>query len=263
MKANQTFDFTGQTVLVTGGAKGVGRGIVDAFLEAGATVIICGRNKPDHMPEGAHFIAADVRDHAAAPEIVKFAIGETGRLDCVINNAGGSPPADAASASPRFSESIIKLNLLAPLHLAQAAYEPLAASETGAIVNIGSVSGVRPSPGTAAYGAAKAGLLGLTRSLAMEWAPRVRVNAIIAGLVRTEASHAHYGGPEGVAYIESHLPMKRMAIPEDIAKACLFLCAPSSTYVSGAALEVHGSGEPPSFLGLAEAALAAGETPQD
>jgi NAD(P)-dependent dehydrogenase (short-subunit alcohol dehydrogenase family) len=95
-----------------------------------------------------------------------------GRLDLAINNAGGAPYADAATASPRFSESIIRLNLLAPLHVAQRANRTMQTqADGGVIINIASVSATRPSPGTAAYGAAKAGLLNLTSSLAVEWAP--------------------------------------------------------------------------------------------
>ena len=248
--------FTGRTVIVTGGAKGVGRGVSEAFLAAGADVVICGRTEPTapiaHNGRAARFIAADVRDPDAAAAVAAFALEGAGRIDVLINNAGGAPPADAATASPRFSESIIRLNLLGPLHFSQAVAAPMKSSGGGAIVNIASVSAMRPSPGTAAYGAAKAGLLSLTRSLAMEWAPHIRVNAIVAGLIRTEASLEHYGGEAGVARIEAALPMERMARPADIAAACLYLASPAAAYVSGAALEVHGGGEPPSFLSLAE-----------
>ena len=251
-------DLTGKTVIVTGGGKGVGRCISEGFLAAGAEVVICGRAEPDTLPSSgkktARFITADVREADAARDVIDFALKETGRLDVLINNAGGSPPADAASVSPRFSESIIKLNLLGPLNFAQAAHEAMTKSGGGSIVNIASVSGHRPSPGTAAYGAAKAGLLNLTTSLAMEWGPLIRVNAIIAGLIRTDASLEHYGGEKGVRHIEDNLPMGRMARPEDIANACLFLSSSAASYVSGASLEVHGGGEPPSFLKLAQEA---------
>ena len=122
---------------------------------------------------------ADVRDPEQVAPLVAAVVDAHGRLDVVVNNAGGSPSADAATASPRFTESIIPLNLLAPLHVAQAGQRGDAGAGRAAasIVNIGSVSGLRPSPGTAAYGAAKAGLLNLTQTLAMEWAPKVRVNA--------------------------------------------------------------------------------------
>ena len=248
--------FEGRSVIVTGGSKGVGRGVAEAFLAEGAHVVICGRNEPESLPQAdgrtARFVAADVRDPDQIDAVVKAAMEPTGGLDVLINNAGGSPPADAATASPRFSESIIRLNLIAPLVFAQKAYAAM--GDGGAIVNIASISGVRPSPGTAAYGAAKAGLLNLTLSLGQEWAPRVRVNAIIAGLIKTEAADAHYGGAKGIANIEAELPMKRMAVPADIAQACLFLASPQAGYITGACLEVHGGGEPPAFLKLAEEA---------
>jgi NAD(P)-dependent dehydrogenase (short-subunit alcohol dehydrogenase family) len=123
----------------------------------------------------------------------------------------------------------------------------------GSIVNIASISGQRPSPTTAAYGAAKAGLLNLTLSLAMEWGPKVRVNAIVAGLIETESSDLHYGSPEAVRRIGATLPLGRMAVPADIAAAVLYLASPGAAYVSGAQLAVHGGGERPGFLALADA----------
>ncbi len=255
------FDFSHKSVIVTGGTKGVGFGVAQAFLEAGARVFICGRNAPDVMPQGkgntAEFIAADVRKPEESQQLIDTVLTRSGRLDVLINNAGGSPPVVAADAPYRLSESIIRLNLIAPLILAQQAYHAMRKTGGGAIVNIASVSGVRPSPGTAAYGAAKAGLINLSRSLAQEWGvDNIRVNAIIAGLIKTEAAEDHYAGARGIALIEQSLPMKRMASPQDIANACLFLAADSSSYVSGAALEVYGAGEPPSFLKLAQEAHA-------
>jgi NAD(P)-dependent dehydrogenase (short-subunit alcohol dehydrogenase family) len=246
--------FTGKTVIVTGGGRGLGRGIARLFLEAGADVIICGRNEPDSLPEAggrdAHFVAADVRNADDSQALVDKAIAKTGRLDVLINNAGGSPEAAAADASPRFTDAIIRLNLIAPAVLSQQAHAAMCTSGGGSIVNIASVSAIRPSPGTAAYGAAKAGLVNLTRSLAQEWAPDVRVNVIIAGLARTEASEQHYGGEEGIKKIESRMPMQRMLLPDDLGRACLYLASDDAAYVSGATLEVHGGGEPPAFLSL-------------
>ena len=105
----------------------------------------------------------------------------------------------------------------------------------GSIVMIGSVSGVRPSPGTAAYGAAKAGLHHLAVSLAVEWAPKVRVNSVVAGMVMTEQANDHYGDPAGMAAAAATVPLQRMATPDDVAGACLFLASPMASYVSGAA----------------------------
>ncbi|HET8705091.1 MAG TPA: SDR family oxidoreductase [Pseudomonadales bacterium] len=258
------FNFDGKSVIVTGGTKGVGWGVSEAFLAAGAKVFVCGRNAPEKLPAAndnqAFFIAADVRKPEDTQQIIDLVLEKTGRLDVLVNNAGGSPPVVAADAPYRLSESIIRLNLIAPMVFSQQAYHAIKKSGGGAIVNIASVSGVRPSPGTAAYGAAKAGLINLTRSLAQEWGvDNVRVNAIIAGLIKTEAAEEHYGGQAGIELIEKSLPMRRMANPQDIANAVLFLAADSSAYISGAALEVYGGGEPPSFLRLAAEAYALGK----
>ena len=126
--------------------------------------------------------------------------------------------------------------------------------EGGSIINITSVSGLRPSPGTAAYGAAKAGLVSLTQSLAVEWAPRVRVNALSAGLIATESADAHYGGPAGMAAVAATVPLGRFGTPGDVAGICLFLASPLAAYVSGANLVAHGGGERPAFLTAVEGA---------
>ncbi|RLU01835.1 SDR family oxidoreductase [Ketobacter sp.] len=253
------FDFSGKSVIVTGGSKGVGFGISAAFLAAGADVFICGRSAPESLPHAngktAVFHSVDVRQPEATQQLIDAVLNQSGRLDVLINNAGGSPPVAAADSSPRLTESIIRLNLIAPMILAQQAYHAMR-NTGGSIINIASISGERPSPGTAAYGAAKAGLINATRSLAQEWgADQVRVNAIIAGMIKTEASHDHYGGQAGIHLIEESLPMKRMAVPDDIAHACLFLADDHAAYISGAALEVYGAGEPPSFLKLAQDAF--------
>lgn len=251
-------DMTGKVVIVTGGTKGVGRGIAESFLQAGADVVVCSRNEPETLPEcngkQALFQSVDVRDHEQIDKLVAFTVAQLGRLDVLINNAGGAPNAEAATASPRFSESIIKLNLLAPLNFAQAANRVMQSqAEGGTIINIASVSAVRPSPGTAAYGAAKAGLVNLTTSLAVEWAPKVRVNAITAGLIRTEQSHLHYGDEAGIAAVANTIPLERMAVPKDIGDTCLYLASSLASYVSGTSVLVHGGGEKPAFLGASNA----------
>lgn len=251
-------DFTGRVVFVTGGTKGLGRSICERFLQAGATVVTCARRAPDALPEvdGRQpiFRPLDVRDIDAITAYFDYLKSEFGRLDVLINNAGGTPFALAATAPPRQQEKVIQLNLIAPLHLAQAANRLMQEQEPGsAIVNIASVSAARPSPGTAAYGAAKAGLVNLSRSLAVEWAPKVRVNAIIAGLIRTEQAHLHYGDEEGVAAVGRTIPLGRMAEPEDIANLCVLLASPLCGYVSGASLVADGGGERPAFLDAANA----------
>ena len=251
--------YEGKVVLVTGGAGHIGRAICQGFLNEGAQVVACGRRSPEEPigdgSEKAEFFPADLRDPDASKSLVDFALERFGRIDILVNNAGGSPPVDAASASPRLTEKIVALNLVAPLVLSQQAHGALSVNDSpGCIVNIASVSGVRPSPGTAAYGAAKAGLLSSTRSLAMEWGPKIRVNAIVVGLVHNDAGIAHYGGAEGFQRVADMLPLKRMAAPGDVANAVLMLCDDKAAYISGAALEVDGGGEVPVFLHLASEA---------
>jgi NAD(P)-dependent dehydrogenase (short-subunit alcohol dehydrogenase family) len=241
-----------RVVIVTGGGRGIGRAIADRFLEDGASVVVCGRTTPTESLGEAVFVQADVREPDAADKVVGFAVERFGRVDVLVNNAGGSPYAEAATASPRFSSAIVALNLLAPLYLAQKANAVMQGQDGGGvIVNVASVSGTRPSPGTAAYGAAKAGLLNLTQSLAVEWAPKVRVNAVTPGLVHTEQSHLHYGDAAGMAAVAATVPMGRMAEPRDVAEACFFLASPAARYVTGANLLVHGGGERPAFLAAA------------
>ena len=237
---------SGKVALVTGGTRGIGAAIVRRLLGAGCSVATCGRTAPE-PPAVGEFHACDIRDPAAVVDLINTIVARHGRLDIVVNNAGGSPQAEAASASPRFSERIVQLNLLAPLHVAQAAYPHLKASR-GSIVNIASVSGVRPSPDTAIYGAAKAGLLSLTTSLAQEWGPEVRVNAIVVGLIETEAAELTYGSARAQERIAASLPLARMGRGEDVAEAVAFLASSAASYISGAQLAVHGGGERPLFL---------------
>jgi len=247
-------DLTGRVVLVTGGSRGIGLGITRAFLEAGATVVTCARSEANRLPDGVSHRVCDVRDPEAVSALVEGSVADHGRLDVLVNNAGGAPYALAADASPRFHDKILGLNLTAPLLVAQAANAVMQAQpDGGAIVNVSSVSALRPSPGTAAYGAAKAGLDSLTRTLAVEWAPKVRINAINVGLCRTEQTADHYGGDDTVAEIEQTIPLGRMAEPAEIGNVAVFLASGLASYVSGATVACHGGGEPPIFLSAVRA----------
>jgi NAD(P)-dependent dehydrogenase (short-subunit alcohol dehydrogenase family) len=256
-----TLDVGGAVVIVTGGTKGVGRGIATAFLSAGAYVVVCARKPPETpvtallagQERTALFVEADVREIDHIDRVVKATVDAHGRIDVLVNNAGGTPFALASNASPRYSASIIALNLTAPLWFATRANSIMQTQESGGIIiNIASVSGTRPSPGTGAYGAAKAGLLNLTQTLAVEWAPKVRVNAITAGLLKTEQAELHYGNEAGIAAVEATVPLRRMGEPADVADACLFLASSLSRYMSGANLLLHGGGEWPAFLDAAK-----------
>ncbi|MGW5074708.1 SDR family oxidoreductase [Rhodococcus sp. NPDC004095] len=247
---------SGSVVLVTGGVRGVGAGISRTFLRAGATVVTCARRPADEPIEvdgrAVDFIACDVRNPEQVQAMVDTIVERYGRLDAVVNNAGGSPSALASEASPRFHSKIVELNLLSPLLVAQAANAVMQAQDGGgSIVNISSVSGSRPSPGTAAYGAAKAGIDSLSQSLAVEWAPKVRVNSVVVGMVETEQSHLFYGDDAGVAAVGETVPLGRLARPDDIGNCAAFLASPLASYVSGSTLTVHGGGERPAFLAAA------------
>lgn len=235
--------------LVTGGTRGIGRGIADALLEAGATVVVCGRHDPDDdIAGGARFVPADVRDDADVARLVADVVDTEGRIDVLVNNAGGAPHRDVVAASARHLRAVVDLNLVAPLVLTAAVARVMVEAGGGAVVNVASVSGTRPSPGTAAYGAAKAGLLNLTTTLAVELAPHVRVNAVTPGLVATEASVDHYGGDEGMARVAATVPLGRFGTPADVGAAVTWLASDHAAYVTGANLVLHGGGEEPAFL---------------
>jgi NAD(P)-dependent dehydrogenase (short-subunit alcohol dehydrogenase family) len=227
----KTLDFSGQVVVVTGGARGLGRVIAEEFMAAVVSI--------------SAFAIKEIQ----AKALIETTAARFGRVDVLVNNAGGSPAAPSADVSPRFVTSIVSLNLLAPFFCAQAANAVMQGQpDGGSIVNIGSVSGARPWARTAADGAGEARLGHLTESLAVEWAPKVRVNYITAGLLDTGAGADHYGGPDGLARVAATIPIQRMGTPEDIAGACLYLASSLASFATGGNLVIHGGGEWPGFL---------------
>ena len=246
------FDLGERVVLVTGGVRGVGAGISAVFADQGAVVVTCARRHVEGLPYEFH--TCDIRNADSVAALIDAIVDRHGRLDVVVNNAGGSPYALAAEASPRFHQKVIELNLLGMLNVSQAANAVMQQQDRGgSIVSVSSVSGRRPSPGTAAYGAAKAGVDSLTATLAVEWAPKVRVNAVVAGMVVTEQSELFYGDSESQAAVAATIPLGRLALPSEIGWAVAFLASDAASYISGAALAVHGGGEPPPYLSASSA----------
>lgn len=246
-------DLSGWVVLVTGGARGVGEGIVEMFLRAGAEVEICGRTDPGELRSvdgrSARFSTVDVRENEQVAAWVADVVARRGRIDVAVNNAGGAPFAGFADASLRFHRKILDLNFLSATYVAHAVYEVMAAQKSGgSVINITSISARRPSPGTAVYGAAKAALESFTTSLAVEWAPGIRVNAISCGLVATSGAAEHYGDAETYAKLQATIPRGQLADPLEIGAACVMLASPLSSHITGAVLNVDGGGEWPAFL---------------
>lgn len=245
-----TIDLSGKVALITGGTKGVGEATARRFIEAGATVEVCGRNTPagyDEATAAARFTALDVRKPEQLEAWVADVLDRHGRIDVVINNAGGSPFGRFEEGSPRYYTAVTELNFLSAAFLSRAAYPALKDSR-GSVVNITSISARRPSPGTAIYGAAKAALENLTRSLGTEWAPDVRVNAVSCGLVGTESALSHYGDAEQYARVAATIPRGQLADPSEVADACIMLASEFATHITGAVLDVDGGGEWPAFL---------------
>jgi NAD(P)-dependent dehydrogenase (short-subunit alcohol dehydrogenase family) len=249
-------NFKNKTVLITGGSKGIGLEITKTFLRHQANVIILARNKPKRKIQSkgnaSYFIECDIRNLDSIDSAIKLIASKYKSIDVLVNNAGGSPLAPAISASPKFHQAIIDLNLTAPLNLSQKIARIMIKQKTTSnIINISSVVASRPTPGSAAYGAAKGGLVNLTKTLAIEWAPKIKVNSIIVGYIETENSLLHYGSKREINKVAKTIAMKKMGKPLDVANACVFLSSNLAEWITGASLEVHGGGESPSYLDAA------------
>jgi len=238
-----------KAVVITGGTRGIGRGIVRRFHEAGYRVLTCARREPEEpLRDGdseALFMTCDVRDPEHVAAVIARARDEFGRLDVLVNNAGGTPGTDIMTASPRFHRSIVDLNMLAPLTFAVEANRVMQEQERGgSIVFISSVASHFPDITTISYAAAKAGLETISVGLAKTFAPRVRVNTVTVGLVDTPDSGEYYTDESG-DQVADKIPMQRMATPEDVGDACLMLCDERSSYITGANLACHGGRQNP------------------
>ncbi len=198
-----------RVVLVTGGVRGVGAGISAVFADQGATVVTCARRPVDGLPYEFH--PCDVRDDEAVAAMVDAIVERHGRLDVVVNNAGGSPYVLTADASAKFSRKIIELNLFGPLSVSQHANDTCRPSPRADRSSTSAASaGAGRARAPRAYGAAKAGVESLTATLAVEWAPKVRINSVVVGMVETEQSELFYGDADSIAAISANVPARQV-----------------------------------------------------
>ncbi len=249
MSLLERFRMDGQVALITGAGKGIGAGIARAFAEAGARVVLAARTEADLQRVAADVAAlgsralvvpADVMELEQLPRLVEAAMAEFGRLDVLVNNAGGFPPKPAGETSAREFEIALRFNVTTAFELSRlCAPQMVDSAGAGAILNISSVAGRYPAPWFAAYGTAKSALSFLTRELAQEYAPRVRVNAIAVGSTKTDALNTVLTDEVEQTMVEL-TPMARLGEVEDIALGALYLCSPAASYVTGDVLGVNG-----------------------
>ena len=239
------FDFTGKIVLVTGGSRGLGYQMVRAFAERGADVIIASRKieaceavaeECRALGRRALAVSAHVGRWAECDALVDAAYAQFGQVDVLVNNAGMGPAAPSHEVSEQLFDSVLNLNFKGPFRLASRIAHRMAAGDGGAIVNISSIASLKPMPGVVPYAGAKAALNAMTASLAAEYAPKVRVNAIAAGPFLTDIAEAWEPEKREVQPVALGRPGR----PEEIVTAALMLASPASSYTTGAILRVDG-----------------------
>ena len=243
-----TLDLTDQTVLVTGGTRGIGRAIVEAAAAAGARVAFTYRSSAETAeqlaadlggPDRALAIQADAADPEAGAGAVEQVVGAWGRIDGLVVNAGITRDTLMIRMTPEDWQAVIDTNLTGAFHVCKAAYRPMMKQRGGSIVTLSSVVGVTGNAGQANYAASKAGLIGFTKSLARELGGRgVRANVVAPGFIETDMTADL--GEKVTDEMKGGIPLKRLGQPEDIAAAVLFLLSDAGAYVTGHVLHVDG-----------------------
>jgi 3-oxoacyl-[acyl-carrier protein] reductase len=246
--ASPTHDFSGETVLITGGGSGIGAVTAAAFAAAGARVVIAARNRERLEATAAAIghdcqaIVADVTDEAQCQALVGEVVARHGTIDVLVNNAGGGRHAGIAKFRTDKWLNEFDLNMHSAFYCARAAAEPMVRQGKGAIVNISSLAGVHGTMGCAPYSAAKAGLQMFTRVAAAEWGPKgLRVNCVAPGMIATELARANWAktGFDATSAATA-FPLRRPGLPEEVAQAVLFLAGDGASYITGETLVVGG-----------------------
>jgi len=245
------FALTGKVAIVTGGGRGIGRAIALGLAQAGADVVVAARTaaeiedtatKIEDKGRKALAIPTDVRNFDQVANMLDKTLALFGRVDILVNNAGGMFTAQALSMSARAWEAIIRENLDSVFICSRIIGEQMVKQKAGSIISISSVAGLGPYLDNAAYGAAKAGIINLTKTLAVEWAPyNIRVNAIAPGFIETPGAAKF--AQENPALRQAQLkriPLGRFGKPEDIAPVAIFLASDASAYVTGETIVVNG-----------------------
>jgi 7-alpha-hydroxysteroid dehydrogenase len=256
----ERFRLDGKVAVVTGGGRGIGAAIARTYAEVGANVVLAARTESqldevaaDVRAAGgeAVTVVADVSDLETLDGLVDTAVEAFGGIDIVVNNAGGSMPAGFMDTSVRAFEKAFHFNVTTAFRLTQLAVPHMLGRENASVVNISSAIGRMSDRGFAAYGTAKGGLTHLTRLLAADLAPRIRVNGIAVGSVATSALQVVLDSDEIHDEMVSRTPLKRLGQPEDIAAAALWLASPAGGWVTGKLVEVDGGLEAPNLaMGL-------------
>lgn len=249
------FSLAGQVAIVTGGGKGIGRACALALASAGADVVVAARTQADldavageisTLGRRSVAVTCDVNEDSNLDALVAETMREFGKLTLLVNNAGGSGPNDPRKMAGKDFGAALAWNVVPAYAMIQKCAPHMQAAGGGAVVNISSVAARYAQKYFSAYGAAKAALNQMTRNLAQDFGPAVRINAIEPGTIMTDAL-APYLTPERRERMLASTPMGRLGEPEDIAAAAVFLCSPAAAWITGKVLGVDGGVEAPNF----------------